>query len=755
MVDFKYTPDDEVKIHPAGIDLICRPFQSHETGLPEWAKNAADAYGREECDSQRRIIVILLSDKRANGGPRIGCLDFVGTESEAIDTHFRHWASPDAATQGANFVAQGGHGNGGKCYMTMMFKDYAVFHTVRGNKGSKYGVVGGSHDFGYVPDASKGKDYEVTDLAAELELALSDFGMTLSEMPKAAMTSLSGSEGFTLVSGVGAKHYDGKLRAKDLMSQVRDHSQMITTLEFCDVYVLYNGKLLPGCNPVKPSDIKPIKGADAVREIEIPALLNDPNDGSEHSTIENGQKPQGKLRLFTSRTNMQYRKKARHIMTYRTSAGFIGYRSMIEFSVQSAYQDKIYGECELEALEQYKEIARRQLAGAPLTRAVEAFIASQIEAYAQEFEAKERQLHTKKEKNALSRMNERLDRWKNKFLKDLVQASLGPGSKPDTPPLPVGIPKRIEIRSQHLQMGIGVAMRPRIFFYDANDKRISPVPYRWVSEDPNVAAVDEDLMIINSFSAGGSAIYAETMDETLQSNRVPLQVLRIRLIRIEPSEVELYEGGRIKLTAVCQMSNGEESSDIALVWALSSDTIARVSANGMVFGAAAGETEVIAGDDNTTSSSATIKVIEGKEEDPKKKGSKKGKGYPQILVSGIDRDPFSDEIYNLTEDHPPVYQRPADATANIYWLNSSAPLAKMFLDKGLGYGYESVAWRMYHLERYADIITQIAVKYDSQIPNEMHKDQYFTAYADKACEIQAAMAADLADFINDGTDPLI
>ncbi len=56
----KYTPDDDVKVHEEGaIRLICTPFQTHENGLPEWVKNAADEYARAGRHETQRAIVLI------------------------------------------------------------------------------------------------------------------------------------------------------------------------------------------------------------------------------------------------------------------------------------------------------------------------------------------------------------------------------------------------------------------------------------------------------------------------------------------------------------------------------------------------------------------------------------------------------------------------------------------------------------------------------------------------------------------------
>lgn len=266
-------------------------------------------------------------------------------------------------------------------------------------------------------------------------------------------------------------------------------------------------------------------------------------------------------------------------------------------------------------------------------------------------------------------------------------------------------------------------------------------------------------MLINSFSAGETIIYAEIVEDGLESNRVSLQVLRIRSTRIEPEEIEVEVGSRTKLRAVCTMSNGEHADDVALIWTEDNASIARVATNGTVFGASPGETEVYVGDDKVTSENAAkVRVIEAEPDSNKGKGSgkgrKKGRGYPLILVSGeVDTDPETDEYVHFSPDDPPVMQRPQDADRNIWWINSVAPLAKMYLDKELGYGYTEREWRMYHLERYMNIISQIAMTYDPNIDGKLTVGDFFLYTADKAAEIQAAIAVELIGFIRDGTVP--
>src|SRR4051812_5352535 len=93
----QWTPDEDLKIHEHAIKLLCAPFQTHENGLPEWPKNAADEYSRRNTPEDERVIVITLQNAKGDTPASIGCLDFCGMTSAVIDEKFRHWGDPEAS----------------------------------------------------------------------------------------------------------------------------------------------------------------------------------------------------------------------------------------------------------------------------------------------------------------------------------------------------------------------------------------------------------------------------------------------------------------------------------------------------------------------------------------------------------------------------------------------------------------------------------------------------------------------------------
>lgn len=739
---FRYTPDEDIQVHEEGaIKLICKSFQSHETGLPEWIKNSADEYVRCDAHKTERIIVVLFDNGAPNRSASISVLDFGGINSHVIEQNFRRWADPEAAThRGRSSNVQGGHGNGGKCYMTMMFREFGLLHTVKNGLGNRYGVKGGSFRFGYMPDRNIGRNFIVDDVENELEKVLQKIGYSINLLPQSAIYTLQARKGFTLVTGYGPKGFQNKT-AQNIVKALRGHPQMITTLHLCDVFVMSQGRVQEDANPLTLEKVTP-DSYITERIFVIPSELVDSQTDEIISTTNEGISANGKLILRTSDRNMRYGRKFLHNMIYESESGYIGYTPMVELGVQSTYINRIYGECQLESLESAKLNARDQLANSPLTRAVKEFIHSKVTELAREFERRDRRYYDQREKSELSRLNEALDEWKNKFLSEYMGAGVGPPRPPPTS-YPAGTPARIEVSLDHSRAGIGVSFRPRIRFYDDQENRIRPVPIQWISLDTNVAWVDPDLNIVNTFAKGETKLWAQVLDGSLASNKVLLRVLRLRTIHLQPSSITIAAGTRKKIQAICTLSNGETIPDIALIWTEDNPVVARVSKYGMVFGGSPGITTITAGDDSCMAdNNVEITVTEGP-------GKERGLLYPRILVSSADPDPDTKDEVNLSRDDPPVLQRPQDVDRNIWWINSSAPLARMYLDNEQGYGYGTREWRIYHIERYIEIIAQIKLITDPDL-DRMDAETWVTNWGQYVADVQAEAASSLRQFIQSG-----
>ena len=761
MQKFEYTPDDDSRVHKEGaIRLLCRAFQSHEDGLPEWVKNAADEYARRNTKEDRRAVVIIFRDGSEERSPSISCLDFGGMSSAVIERHFRVWADPEAALQGGTGEGvQGGHGNGGKCYMAQMFGHHSMLYSVTGGRGNRYGTAAGSFAFGYIPDRDSGRDFGVSDLAHGLDRSLADIGCSVSVLPAAARSALAAADGFTLITGVGPKGIEKRIAVDSLMDSLLEHPQMVYTLQFCEVFVIHNGALKNRGKPLSLPRIPPMPGSSTPRTIPIPLRLKDPQTGERVPTTEHADRStEGRLVLRTSARSMRTRKKSlRHSVTFHSSSGFIGYVPVADLDIQSPYRNRIYGECILESLESYKQNDRKHLAESPLSRAVQHFVAYEIQKLATEFEIQERRKYSTAEKSEVSRINEALDKWKNRFLTENIGGTWGPGGpkRPRTPRVswPIGHARRIDLALSHTRMGRGVDVTAQLKFYDANGGRVRAVPVRWITDDPNIAMVNEDLGTVTSFSYGATTVYAETLDGGLRSNRLALEVVKIHSMKIEPATIEVPLGSRRRLSAICTLEDGAEADDVSLEWTENDPKVAISTATGMVVGLTMGTTEITAEDDSIRSGNpAAVVVTEG---DGEGEGDKSGgRGFPRVLVSGdFDHDPVTGKFTQFSDEDPPIMQRPADVEKNIWWINSAAPLAELYLDKGQGYGYGSREWRVYHVEKYVEIIAQIITR-DEVGEESMTIDQWMLNQGHQIAAIQLHVVSDLSEFIASGELPM-
>jgi hypothetical protein len=749
-----YTPDDDIKLHNENaIKLICQPYQNHESGLAEWPKNAADEYVRTEAPEDERVIVLIMQNGRAHGPSNvIGCLDFSGMTSATIENDFRHWADPEAARRGGDDInVQGGHGNGGKCYMTQMFEDRAYLYTVKGGLGNVYGTAGGSIKLGYFPDRKRGKDFAVMNVKEELGKALGEIGLNVGDLPSAARTALEKRKGFTLVVGRGAKGYNPRVPAVQLLGDLIEHTQMRRTLEMCSVYAVVQRKLYNQGKPLKLPEIPPLPGAEEPRVIAIPETLVDPVSGSEVSTTIAGAYPEGTLTLRTSETRM-FRRRARHIISYKAKSGYIGYKPVTEFDVSSSYRERIYGECQLMALESAKLNDRAALATSPLVRAVENWISEEIEKYAKEFEARDRRKQDQEEKDALAQINAALDTWKNKLLDKVFGGAEGSGEdtgdyRPSPSPSPPrGEVARIELSLTYYRAGVGVAMQPKLNAFDASGKPVRAPAVTWTSDNEAVASVDDAIRVINTNAVGQAHLHCETFDKKITSNSVKLEVVDIASIKLDPDNIELHAGSRRHLNATCLLTSGEEASDVALIWLESNSSVARVSASGMVFGFAEGTTDVTASDDHVSAENSVVVTVL-----PGETAGGSGSGYPRVLISDNDPDPDTGEPVILSPDDPPVHQRPHDVERNIWWINSASPLARLYLEGE--FGPESREWRIYHIDRYIDVIVQISTSRGPDSEDQIGVGEWTARWGERAADIQGAAASGLVTFIREGVLP--
>jgi len=762
-LEAKYEADDKIAIHEFAVRQLTQRIANHATGIAELVKNSCDAYSEADISIENKVIIVFLKNTENARPALVGCLDFVGMTTEKIETRFKEWGSPEAAQGGLFGKRKGGHGHGGKAYMVNMFKDHALLITCAGGFGNRYGFVGGEVRPGYFPDRLLGRRFPVSDKEKLLDQNLLPYSVRLNSLPPDAVSVLQKTSGFTLVKGVDPRDVpNGRFRVSSLISELQGHPQMIEALQEAKVYLFCDSVPCEQAWPLKLETIEPMDEAKEPRSFDVPKEIPLPSTDDNICTLSTPGDQAGHLILKTAKKSMMWNYRPRHRIYIRARDEYIGSWDVRDLAGKG-FADQIYGDLYLDALLQYKTSDRIEPADSSLTQATKEWTRLTIEKYCEEFSKLEKLKATQKDRDEWQRISEQMNEWKNKFLQS-VGLNVGDkargrgGVNPPSPRLPREEVTSIRVSLSHDLAGVGVGIQPTIEFRDAAGQRVRMAPYRWNSSDWNVAVVDEDFFQVRTFSPGQTEIWAETLDNKITSNKVCLTVLDIKNLRMKEECIELSTGEFKALGTEAEDRDGGKHEGVYLNWIADNNDILRVGSAGIVWALVPGTTIVTAGDDRALASPGTkVKVIEGAGA-----GKKKGPGYPQILLSGIDYDPFEPDTAPeqfLTKHHPPVSQRvaPDDVKAMIWWINMASPLAHRYWSEATGQVATSdkvKQWRVYYLERLIEAMVKIRLYIDTRFEGNTSWDMLKERWDDVMIEMQEAMASELEGFLESGTLPI-
>jgi hypothetical protein len=744
--------DSGIRVHERGvIAQLCSLFRSHEGGLPEWFKNASTAYARDNVPTEYRVLTLFFGQTREDV-PYIALLDHVGMTVEDIEQRFADWGNPEAhlgEDEVADEVLEGGHGNGGKCYMTQMFEEASFLHTVRNGRGCRYGFMGDDPHPGYFPDKKSGRGFPVSTATAQLKSVLDELGVDFKRLPEEARTAAAARQGFTLVVGLRPKHFAGRDARVKLVDDVLGHAQMQITTQRNHIHVVVDGRPLPNYSPIRLPEIEPHEYAPEPKLITVPDEVRDPITDQMCRTRAPGA-DQGQLILRTSKTSMRRSLKTRHHITFIAHGRPVGFFRMENIS-RSIWVDRMYGQCRLEDLAGYETPDRSHLAEAPLTRALQDWVRTQVLEYEAEFKQRDRLETSQEQRSKLLELNRRLDQWKNKFLDDASfgAGSAGPGEgsrKTKKRPLPTSMPTSITINCPFSKAGVGVWIRASVEFRDAAGSKVSPPAHAWFSSDWAVATVDPTRGVV-THTPGTTEIWAETADGKLRAEPIRLEVLDTMSIRVEPQALELAAGKIQQLMAVVTTRDGAEHRDVFMTWLPDDSSVAYVTPTGRVIGRKPGKTTVRAADERCFEETGGCDVtVTPAQMLP---GNNDGKAYPKILLSEIEPDPLNPdgEPVRLSADDGPVHQpTPQHVEHNIWWINLQCPLARLYFESP--FGPHTTQWRAYHIERYIEALVKIRLGLDFQVAEEeLTFDEIERRWREVAAEVQRRAIEDLGELL--------
>jgi len=231
---------------------------------------------------------------------------------------------------------------------------------------------------------------------------------------------------------------------------------------------------------------------------------------------------------------------------------------------------------------------------------------------------------------------------------------------------------------------------------------------------------------------------------------VRIAVLDTLSSRVDPSDVEVKAGQLQQLTAIVTDKSGTVHDDVYMTWLPDDSSVIRTTSTGAVIGHKQGNTKVFAVDEQSLDSSVPANVVvKAADALP---GDDGGRAYPKILLSEVDDDPLNPdgETVHLSPEDGPVHQpTPQHVESNIWWINLTCPLAKMYFED---FGPDSREWRSYHLERFIEALVKIRLGYDFQNhDDEITFDEVERRWREIAAEVQKRAIVELRPLL-EGSD---
>jgi hypothetical protein len=773
--------DSSIRFHELGtLTSVTRWISSHDEGLAEWLKNARRTYQRDRAnvDDKHRTAVLLFKDKSGASPARIGLLDVGGATLDDV-TAWSVWQDPDASSRGSSLSEEETQGNGGKTYMYRLFDGLARVLGVREKKLNCKGFEGPPNSLGrgtpgFMPTTASGCDLPIVSWEAELANALEPFDLVFADLPKEVQDAIHQREAFTLVEGVEPRGlYKGRIDAEDLVQKFLRHDQSTLAVQQLRAYAAHNGRFLNCGKPLELEIIAPYAGFEQPVVCEIPEELPDAN-GNIQSTTLGGERPRGRLILYTSQENMPnaYKKlKPRWKVTYRSSSQqMIGSKLVSELVPNTPGSQYIYAAVELHALEpDYVELGRKRPNDGPLVQALDLFISERIRALAKSINDRQRHELDERELDEVHEENQLLNNFKNRFLPSGGSAGdevpgtdrKGPsGIIRDVVPRDYGeVPDSIELEwtaNEKLRVGrgvklpIGAILKPRVL--DASGKLVAGAEVEWFSDDRHVVKFGED----SSLSAPGKGvtnIWARVKGTAIVSPRIEAHVWIVDHVLLTPRTLEIQLGRRKQIIAEVTSDEGDRATNVYLNWKHDADDqlIVRIQPTGWISGNRLGKTSIIAGAGESGQGDVWARIAAEVTVVTNPDGPNLGGGFPDLRLTDRDKDPDTGEVRQGDPEQPALWQEVWDYQNNIWWLNLQSPDASFFFSQR---GDDIKLWRAFHAQKVVEMVIQVHMAGEFNAKGEEEQPDLWTRHKQilesKEIQLKQAMWDRLKEYVGTG-----
>ena len=666
-----------------GLDQISSRFQSVKDGLPELVKNSKDHYFRLNVnDKKDRQIIILISPDKT----QLGVLDFAGAKLLDFEG-WEEWNSRTANRKEMSENIEAGYGNGGKSFMARGCLRRASLCGYIDEKINKKGFINNTPGLKYKTVTFRGSDNSLikniknSNFKQVLNKELEPFEIRFDSLPKDAQNSFLKRKSFTLVHLDDVKDWkktndlfrDRKIKMipTDLMA----HAQASLTIETCFVWVQKGDKLVY-TTPLEVAELEPMAELSEVPFIPLPNELEDPSTGA---VIKLELTEKDGLKIFPCKQNLRYTDtlKARNVVRIWNNRNIVANWSIADL-VPTTASGFIHAKLTCSALtDEYQDGSTRMtLVDSEITRALRHWTVQRLNEIITKIQELQSEKESKEDKLKASKALDKIRELMSKFLEqENNEDNLNPGDngkkKVGPPPIEWG-QKLDEILlesadTQILRIAQGTNVPIAIKGYELKNGKKLPLK----SLPPFLMSSDKDIVDIISKSSirgikeGKTEFSLETRDGKIKSNKIELEIIKLKDLQMYYDEKIIKQGERIKINLIGVTDGGEMKENMIFETYVDEEEMGKINRLGMFI---AGTKEGIA--------TVRIKYGEGEKDFKKillkigkdKVDNKKGSDIPLIMFCG-DPAPGRESFPENQRTEPPGESSPTIIDSQPFWLN--------------------------------------------------------------------------------------
>ena len=167
-----------------------------------------------------------------------------------------------------------------------------------------------------------------------------------------------------------------------------------------------------------------------------------------------------------------------------------------------------------------------------------------------------------------------------------------PGPSPDNNPTDK-VPATVTVTPAAASLKIGATVRLTAALFNASGAAIADAAVAWATDSASVATVDAQSGLVTAVAVGAAHVTATSGSKGAEA--LVTVLTNVAKVAIGPHPISaVNKGATLQLTASATDANGAALAGKIMLWTTADNTIATVSATGLLTGIASGATTVTA-----------------------------------------------------------------------------------------------------------------------------------------------------------------